>query len=366
MVGTLYQHLAKPLFFKLDPEKVHTSIVHFGEIMGQNDGIKEIIADVYAHKSPSLNQKVAGINFASPIGLAAGFDYEARLTQILSPLGFGFQTIGSITNSASLGNTRPRLGRLPKSQSLLVNKGLRNPGSDAIIKKLAHRTFAIPLGVSIGQTNSSQIASYQDAIRDIVAAFVKFEQAKIANSFYELNISCPNLLHSADFYSASRLTSLLTEIDKLHLPKPLFVKMPISQSNKDTAKLIEIITLHCPAGIIIGNLQKDRSKLISSEAQKITALNGNLSGKPTFDRSNELITLAYRYFGQRLTIIGCGGVFSPSDAWEKIIRGATLVQLITGLVFVGPQLVSDINHDLAQKLHSHGLKHLSEAVGAAN
>lgn len=363
MLRLAYRTFAKPILFKLDAEKVHTSIVGFGQLLGQSEGIKEILSDLYSHKSPAISQKILGMKFDSPIGLSAGFDYEARLTQILAPLGFGFQSIGTITNLPYEGNTRPMLSRLPNSKSLLVNKGLKNLGADQTIKNLRQKYFSIPVGVSIGRTNSNDIKTQKASIADIVSSFIKFENSGLSISYYELNISCPNLSSPVSFYPAKNLHQLLTEIDKLKLKRPLFVKLPISESNKDIAKMIEVITFHCPIGIIIGNLQKDRSTLNSSDAKKIESKKGGLSGKPTWKRSNELISLAYRNFGKRLIIIGCGGVFNANDAFEKITRGASLIQLITGLVYEGPQLVSEINAGLTKKLKQRGFKNIAQAVG---
>lgn len=366
MLRNVYQTLVKPVLFKLDSEKVHVSTVRFGEILGTNERIKEILTDIYSQKKPSLSQNIAGINFSSPVGLSAGFDYEARLTQILAPLGFGFQSVGTITNLPFAGNPRPILGRLPISKSLIVNKGFKNLGADETIKRLSGKKFPIPVGISIGRTNSKDIATQSASIADIISAFVKFETAKLPNSYYELNISCPNLFGSVSFYPPKNLHELLTEIDKLRIKKPIFVKMPISESCSEIAKMIEIITFHSPVGIIIGNLQKDRSTINPDEAKKIENLKGGLSGKPTLKRSNELISLAYKNFGKRLIIIGCGGVFNAQDAFEKIIRGASLVQLITGMVFEGPQLISEINAGLAQKLKKEGFKNIARAVGSKN
>ncbi len=363
MLNTIYKSLAKPMLFQLNPELVHTSMVRFGEALGSNSSAKEILSDVYSKKGANISQTLAGINFSSPIGLAAGFDYEARLTQILASLGFGFQSVGTITNLPYDGNPSPMLGRMPHSKSLLVNKGFKNLGADGTIKKLSGKTFPIPLGISIGRTNSKAITTQKDSIADIVRAFTKFEQSNLGNKYYELNISCPNLFGSISFYPPRNLHELLTEIDMLNLTKPLFIKMPISEGSKDIAKMLEVVAHHTPTGIIIGNLQKDRSTLNPSDAKKIENLKGGLSGKPTFKRSNDLISLAYKNFGKRLIIIGCGGVFNAQDAFEKITRGATLVQLITGMIFEGPQLVSEINHELEILIKHHGLKNISEAVG---
>lgn len=343
----LYKNILRPVLFKTNADKIHPLMVGLGENLGRFNLPKPA-------KLPIIQQTVAKINFQTPIGLSAGFDYEGRLTQILPFLDFGFETIGTITNKPFEGNPRPLLGRLPKSQSLMVNKGFKNLGTDATIKKLAKLKFKIPIGLSIGSREAN--------VHDIVAAFKKFESSKLEHSYYELNISCPNLQTAKNFYSPKNLETLLNSIDRLKLTRPVFVKMPISKTDDEILAMIEVIIKHCPKGVIIGNLQTNRQTLHPEEINKYSV--GNFSGKPTFDRSNELISLIYKKYGQKIIIIGCGGVFSAADAWEKITRGATLVQLITGLIFEGPQLIFEINRGLVKLLHQNSFQNLSEAVGS--
>ncbi|MBI4099429.1 dihydroorotate dehydrogenase (quinone) [Candidatus Microgenomates bacterium] len=347
-MGLLYRHFVKPLLFQFDAEKVHGFVVGVGELVGK----------VYRGRpidNSNLRQTITGLNFPSPIGLAAGFDYQASLTQVLPLLGFGFGTVGTITNQPFAGNPAPRLGRLPKSRSLMVNKGFKNLGAAATIKKLAPLHFAIPVGVSLGTRRS---------LDDLVSAFKKFEHSTVDNAYYELNISCPNIAGGPNFYLPKNLEQLLVAIDKLDIKKPLFVKMPISQPNDAFLEMLTVISRHCPKGVIIGNLQKDRRHPSLDPAEVARFSVGYFSGKPTFDRSNELISLAYKYFAQKLVIIGCGGVFSAQDAYEKIKRGASLVQLITGLIFQGPQLPSEINQGLIDLLAKDGYTNIHEAIGS--
>jgi dihydroorotate dehydrogenase subfamily 2 len=304
--------------------------------------------------------------FSNPIGLAAGFDYNAQLTGILSSIGFGFETIGTITNMPYEGNPMPRLGRLPKSKSLMVNKGFKNKGAKNIVEKLDSKKFKIPIGISIGRTNSALLQTQEESVTDIVNAFKTFEQANINNAYYELNISCPNLIHgnkSITFYNKENLTYLLDEVSKLKITKPIFAKMPIVLENDKILELLQVITKYNLNGVIFGNLETRRdNKFLDPSEVKLFEV-GNFSGKPTSQRSNELIELAFKNFGHRLTIIGCGGVFSGEDAYEKIIRGATLIQLVTGMVYEGPRLISNINRYLANRLKQDGYKKISDIVG---
>jgi dihydroorotate dehydrogenase subfamily 2 len=357
-----YRHFLKRIFFLLDPELVHESITGYGEKLGKHFP-KFIIRKIFFVQNKSLEQKVAGINFTNPIGLAAGFDYQAQLTQILPQLSFGFQIVGTITNQAYEGNPKPRLGRLPKSKSLMVNKGFKNPGIKEVIKKLQRNDFEIPVGLSIGQSNTTKNVTQKQALGDVVAAFKTVENTRVNFNFYELNISCPNLFGNVSFYPPENLKELLQVVTGLNLKKPLFIKMPIEKSNQETEKMLSVIVNFPVAGVIFGNLQKDRKdkSLIQAEVKKFPV--GNFSGKPTEQRSNELIQLAYKKYGKRLVIIGCGGVFNAKDAYQKIKLGATLVQLITGLIFEGPQLVAQINLQLPELLKEDGFNQISEAVG---
>lgn len=346
MVGTLYKNVLRPILFQTDSEKIHNLFIHFGETAGR-------IYRPQPSLNPQLSQVLAGINFSAPVGLAAGFDYEARLTQLLPLLGFGFETVGTITNLPYAGNPKPQLGRLPKSKSLMVNKGFKNLGVKATIAKLSGLQFAIPIGVSLGTRTS---------VNDLLAAFEKFERSPVNNAYYELNISCPNIENGPNFYSPKNLRTLLKELDKLKIKKPVFVKMPISEPNENVLRLLDVIANFSPQGVILGNLQKDRKTLHPTESQKYPV--GNFSGRPTFARSNELISKAFKIYRDRFIIIGTGGIFSPLDAYEKITRGASLVQLITGLVFEGPQLVFEINRGLKELLARDGFRDISQAVGS--
>jgi dihydroorotate dehydrogenase len=255
------------------------------------------------------------------------------------------------------------LGRLPRSRSLMVNKGFKNPGAEAIVTKLKGLSFGVPVGVSIGRTNSQHPKGQTESVEDIVECFQTFERSSVQHAYYELNISCPNLYGSVSFYPPDNLEELLVAVDALHLSRPVFVKMPIDKSDEETLGMLQVISRHTLAGVIFGNLQKDRSHpdLVPEEVARFTV--GNFSGKPTYKRSNELIRLAYHRYGKQLVIIGCGGVFSAEDAYTKIRLGASLVQLITGMIFEGPQLISEINFGLERLLERDGFAHISEAVG---
>src|SRR3989344_5098079 len=273
--GFSYQNFLRKIFFLIDPEFIHERMLDNGELLGKLTPVKYLVNRITRYKDKSLQQKIAGLTFELPVGLAAGFDYEAKLPLISSALGFGFQTIGTITNMPYEGNPKPRLGRLPMSKSLMVNKGFKNPGADSIIKRLALsgvEGFDILIGISIGRTNSIKLSTLDKSIEDIVTAFKKFERSKVNNSYYELNISCPNIIHGGEisFYPLRNLRELLSVIEKLRLKKPLFIKMPIEKSDRETLNMLEVISKYKVTGVIIGNLQKNRkdSSLVQKEVRK--------------------------------------------------------------------------------------------------
>lgn len=360
-----YKGIVRPILFKFDSEKIHEAAVALGEKIDGNKIFKKTLRYLTRYDDKSLEQNILGIHFQSPVGLAAGFDYDAKLTQFLPSLNFGFGTVGTITNMPYEGNPKPRLGRLIKSKSLLVNKGFKSAGADFISKKLQNLNFEIPLGISIGRTNSPLLKNQEQSIADIIAAFKKFETAGIKNSYYELNISCPNIIFgNISFYPPENLKALLTAVEKMQIKKPIFIKMPISETNQATMILLEVAA-NFPSikGVIFGNLQtnRDHPLIVQKEIEKYPQ--GKFSGRPTFERSNELIKLTYGRFKERFIIIGCGGIFSAQDAYAKIKLGASLVQLITGLIYEGPFLISKINLELIELLKKDGYKNVSEAIG---
>lgn len=358
-----YRWIAKPLFFAQDPEIVHDRMCHMGEFLGEHALMRGLTGACFAFSHPVLVQDLQGIHFANPIGLAAGFDKNARLTQILPVVGFGFEEVGSITGEPCEGNPKPRLWRLPKSRGLVVYYGLKNDGCEVISRRLSKQRFVFPIGVSIAKTNSQATCDTDTGIADYTKAFRAF--LEIAD-YFTVNISCPNAFGGQPFTTPDRLDLLLAEIDKIPTSKPIFIKLPPDLSFDELDALLAVSDKHRIHGFILGNLTKkyDRPEIMQDEMAKIT--HGGISGKPTFQASNELIAHLYRTTRGRYTIIGCGGVFSAEDAYEKIRQGASLVQLITGMIFEGPQLIGEINRGLVRLLQRDGYTNIAQAIGAAH
>ena len=345
----LYVHLLKPILFLLDPERVHNGFTTVGNLLGKSEVTRKLTSLFFAYQSPTAQIVRDGILFPNRVGLAAGFDYNGEMAEILGPVGFGYHTVGTVTYQPYGGNPKPRLGRLPDSKALIVNKGLKSLGAPEVAKKLSQMQFSVPVGISLASTNT-HFDSEEDQLLDILKGFLVFEKSRVNHSYYELNISCPNTFGGEPFTSPDRLEVLLSAVDTLNLSRPLYLKMPIDQSHKETLQMLAVADVHNVQGVIFGNLTKDKSNPDVTEADRKTwkTRKGNLSGAPTFNRSNALIKLTRDNFYDRFTIIGLGGVFDAKTAQAKLDAGADLIQLITGMVFGGPQTIGSIVRELDQ------------------
>ena len=354
----LYTGVLKPALFQLDPELVHDRISSFGVLLGMNSVTRAATKLSFAYQNDILGQTIHGIRFANPIGLAAGFDKNAKLTQILPSVGFGWMEVGSITARLCAGNTGKRLHRLPKSKSLVVNYGLMNDGADAVFDRLRNLEFEIPVGTSIAPTNDQETADYRMAIEDY-----SYSYRKLANvgSYTTLNLSCPNTCHDQPFIDTKKLDELLAVIQKIPTQKPIFIKLSPDLTFKAVDELLAVAKKHGVAGVICTNLTKkrDQAKIKDNDVP----IRGGLSGKLVGEQSDALIAHVAKAWGKTFTLVGCGGVFSAGDAYRKIRLGASLIQLITGMIYEGPQLIGQINQGLAELLRRDGFNSISEAVG---
>ncbi len=342
----LYVHILKPFLFKLDPEHVHNRFVAVGEFLGSFGLGRALLNLMYGYHGPDISKTVDGITYKTPVLLSAGFDYNGRLSQALPSIGFGGEEIGSVTARECEGNAKPRLTRLPKSQSLIVFKGLRNEGVGRIIRRLQSRQHLFVTGVSIARTNDEEAADTESGITDYFTTLSKLVTANVGD-YYTINISCPNAFGGENFAEPQRLRELLTKLKLIHTHKPVYVKMPINLAWPLFDALLKVIVEFGLQGVIIGNLNKNYDYLdFRDEAP--AEYRGGLSGKPCFELSNELIRHTRQAYGNKFTIIGCGGIMSAEDAMDKFNAGADLVQLITGMIFHGPQLISQIDSAYAR------------------
>ena len=367
----MYKHIIKPILFLLTPDFTHKLITFCGRVVQVLPPVRWAIRKSWGFQDNSLQQEVSGITFRNPIGLSAGFDKNVQLSPLMEDVGFGFASGGSVTLEPRKGNRRPWFHRLPRTKSVVVFAGMPNKGLRKIrnyiernTRRSSNAVSVISVAVIANKTTIEQAGGYpaeQAIINDVKKATEYIIHNKLA-SVVEINISCPNA-GKEPFIEAESLDALLTTLDIVPRDVPFWVKMPHLYDIKQFDALLGVIVRHNIQGVTVANLIKDRSK-INIKDSLTDKIRGGLSGAPTREHSLELIRHAYKKYGDRLTIIGVGGVFSAEDAYAKIKAGASLVGLITGLFFEGPQLIGQINRGLVELLKKDGFSHISEAVGA--
>ncbi|MFA6306166.1 MAG: dihydroorotate dehydrogenase (quinone), partial [Candidatus Gracilibacteria bacterium] len=267
---------------------------------------------------------------------------------------------------------KPRLWRLKKSQGLIVYYGLNNKGADEISQRLKkalpagrQEKFNFPLGISVAKTNCERTAISEEGVKDYLKGF---NLTKDIASYMTINISCPNAHGGQPFTDAESLDKLLKEITKHRNEKPIFLKMPPDLKHSEIDDIIKIAEKYKIDGFICTNLTKDRTnkKMMSHISEKSPVEYGGISGKPVEELSNETIKYIYKKTQGKAIIIGCGGIFDAKDAYKKIRLGASLLQMMTGMIFEGPQLIGEINQGLVKLLKKDGLTNISQAVGIDN
>ncbi|MFA5290779.1 MAG: dihydroorotate dehydrogenase (quinone) [Candidatus Paceibacterota bacterium] len=387
----------KPILFRFDPELMHNFFVKIGNFLGRFEATRWATKTWFYYENPILEQEILGMKFKNPIGLAAGFDKNAEMIDIMPAVGFGFTEVGSVTGRACAGNAKPRLWRLPKSRSLIVYYGLKNSGAVEIVERLRRnanlrmhanntneeasagsrtsrsqvRLPELPIGISIAKTNDDKTVTTEDGIADYLFTYQKFVEARIGD-YYTINISCPNAFGGEPFVDPIKLDHLLLALrgPSSGFSKPVFLKMPPDLNHEQTDQIIELAKKYKVSGFICTNLSKDRSlpEFQNKIKEQLPTDVGGLSGKIVEELANEQIKYVYQKIknlsaNEKMIIMGCGGVFSAEDAYAKIKAGASLIQLITGMIFEGPQLISQINQGLVELLAQDGYSNISEAIG---
>jgi dihydroorotate dehydrogenase len=343
MIKWLYKKVLKPLLFKMDPEFVHDIFVSFGEKLGRCKLGRWWIAAMYKYKGPYKGKTVDGIYYKSPVALAAGFDYNGRVANVLDCLSFGGDEMGSVTARPCRGNEKPRLKRMVKSKAFVVYKGLKNEGVEAVINRLKRtkKRNGFVWGISIAKTNDELSATTEAGIQDYLYSLKRLTKEEIGD-FYTINISCPNVHGGESFASPKYLRPLFDELKTVDVKKPVYVKMPINEEWSEFNELMKVLAAYdMVKGVVIGNLNKNYKEADFPE-EGPTDYRGGLSGKVCRERSTDLIRSTKEHWGDRFTIIGCGGVLSVEDAMEKLDAGADLIQLISGMIFEGPHLMKEI------------------------
>ncbi|MGY8824159.1 MAG: quinone-dependent dihydroorotate dehydrogenase [Candidatus Latescibacterota bacterium] len=361
----LYQDVAKPLLFRCDPEWIHHRTLDVGAALGALRPGRALLRALFAYRDDRLAVRVAGIDFANPIGLAAGFDKNGCAIRALSALGFGFVEIGSVSAHASDGNARPRLFRLPIDEAIVVNYGVPNDGAEAVARRINKQSTAAPLGVNIVETNTGRAPVADEVLAEFVAALWLF----CARADYiTLNLNCPNTTAGkSPFDDAGLLHALMQQYAEIEDIPPVFLKFTAhADGTRMEAMLSAVESFDFVKGFVF-NLPTGKDYPLRSPAALTNSMPGTLCGAPTQMLLDEALAFWYRHIDRaRHVLIGSGGVRTAADAYRKICLGASLVQVYTALVYQGPGLVQKINRGLVELLERDGFNSIVEAVGMEN
>ncbi|WP_199621047.1 quinone-dependent dihydroorotate dehydrogenase [Paenibacillus alkalitolerans] len=360
----LYTRIAKPLLFRMDPERAHHLTIgglsRAARIPGTLAAIRAICG---VPPMPELETELCGLRFPHPIGLSAGLDKNGAAADGFAAIGFGFVEVGTVTPKPQPGNDTPRLFRLPADEALINRMGFNNVGAEAMARNLERSSLPVPLFVNIGKnkTTPNELA-HEDYTANLRILYD-------CGDAFVVNVSSPNTPGLRNLQHGDEMLKLLEAVlreraelaaQKPHTPlKPVFVKIAPDLTEEELASTVQAVQTAGVDGIIATNTTLSRDGLTHPNASEA----GGLSGKPLKQRSTEIIRQVYRLTGGTLPIIGSGGIFTADDAYEKIRAGASLVQVYTALIYEGPGLVRAIAEGLHNRVKADGYKRLSEAVG---
>ena len=337
--------LVRPLAFALDPETAHRATIRALKLMP-------------ARRPPdfpaSLKTRVAGIDFPTPIGLAAGFDKDAEVPEQMLTWGFGFVEVGTLTPRSQAGNQRPRLFRLRKDGGVINRMGFNNKGQPSAYARLMEcRHMPGVIGVNVGANKDSKdrIADYASGVRAMapVAAYVT------------INISSPNTPGLRGLQDEGALDELLTAVQQVGAKKPIFLKVAPDLDPGDPERIVRAAIDHGIDAIIVSNTTVSRPELRSRYAGE----QGGLSGAPLRAMALDALRKFRSASGGEMVLIGAGGIATADDAWERIRAGASLIQLYSAMVYEGPGIARRIARGLAQRLKREGFASVGEAVGTS-
>ncbi len=308
-------------------------------------GFKAIVSSLFNYEHKNLERTLFGIRFKNPVGLAAGFDKDAKLIDELAAFGFGFIEIGTLTPKAQAGNDKPRLFRLPKDQAIINRMGFNNGGVAEAVERLKKRSSKVIVGGNIGK---NKITPNENALDDYAYCF---EQLYAHVDYFVVNVSSPNTPGLRELQEKEPLRKLLSYMKGLSLakptPKPVLLKIAPDLTESQLNDVIEILKETNTDGIIATNttISREGLRTPAAEVQAIGA--GGLSGKPLTQRSTEVISYLRKNLGKTYPIIAVGGIMTPQDAIDKLNAGADLIQVYTGFVYEGPGFVKKINKAIA-------------------
>lgn len=338
-ISALYKSIIRPLLFKFDPEEVHHFTFKMIRFLQAMPGVAAITRKCFVVKDARLEREVFGIKFPNPVGLAAGFDKDAKLYNELGNYGFGFVEIGTLTPKAQSGNDLPRLFRLPEDSAIINRMGFNNSGVVAAAARLKEQKPNVIIGGNIGK---NKITPNERAVNDYV---ICLRELFTAVDYFVVNVSSPNTPNLRELQEKEPLTDLLKKVQAENKKlgyKPMLLKIAPDLSDGQLDDIIEIAKETKLDGLIATNTTISRADLKSTENLVSEIGMGGLSGKPVRVRSTEVVAYLRKNLGPDFPIIGVGGIFTAEDAKEKLAAGATLVQVYTGFIYEGPGMVKRI------------------------
>ena len=363
----------RPLIFLMEPEQAHYSLKRMGVFLGSNPVTRWLTALLMDYNHKSLAITVDGIDYRNPVGLSAGFDKDGELTKIYPSIGFGLAELGSFTGEICPGNPGKRLFRMIKSKAIVVWYGLNNEGSETISKRLANEDFGrLRVGINAANSNLTPEFDLEMSINDYLKTMKLF---KDIGDYYDVNISCPNTQDGEPFVDKKNLDALLTRINEEIRPisdKPIYVKLAADMTLDEIDVIVDGCVEHGMDGVVCTNLAKPqfnsehRPEEYPTEKGLLPKGKGAMSGLPLQRISTNVIRHVYRKTRGKITIIGVGGIFSAKDAYEKITSGASLLHMITTMIFDGTQNINEINRGLVKLLKKDGFDSIEQAVGSRN
>lgn len=339
----MYKLIIRPILFWFDPEKVHYFTFSLIRNLSKIPGFSSLFRSLYLVNDKRLETEVFGLKFSNPVGLAAGFDKDAKLFQELSNFGFGFIEIGTLTPKPQDGNPKKRLFRLKADSGIINRMGFNNGGVQEAVKRLKNNKNVL-VGGNIGK---NKVTPNENAIQDYE---ICFDQLFDYVDYFAVNVSSPNTPNLRELQEKEPLTKLLLALQTLNSQKvkqkPILLKIAPDLTDSQLLDIIDIVNHTKIAGVIATNTTISRENLQSKN--KIET--GGLSGKPLTNRSTDIIRFLSEKSNKSFPIIGVGGIHSAQDAIQKLEAGASLVQLYTGFIYEGPKLVRDIKKEILSKL----------------
>lgn len=346
----MYKALIRPILFQLDPEKVHHLIVVLVKAITYIPGLNKILRSWLTYNHPILKTKIAGLEFNNKVGMAAGFDKNADFFNEFSIFGFSSFEIGTVTPLPQTGNIKPRLFRLVKDRALINRMGFNNKGADYAVRQLKKRDGSIIVGGNIGKNT---LTPNDQAADDYEKCFTLLYESV---DYFAVNVSCPNIQGLERLQDQDSLREILERIMKVRagksFRKPVFLKISPDLSKAHLDEIIELYHEVGLDGIIATNTSTKRINLKTSDELIKSIGSGGLSGYPLQIATLETIRYICKQSGNRIPIIGVGGILNTRDAIEMIKAGASLVQVYTGFIYDGPCIVKRINKALAKYLSS--------------